>query len=469
VNLFRQPRIVIAALRGGGGKTILSLGLAAAWCKHGLQIAPFKKGPDFIDAGWLSFASARPCYNLDPFLMTRGQILESFIVNSTDADLSIIEGNRGIYDGLDIEGHYSTAEVAKLLKSPVLIVVDVTMATRTTAALIKGCQIFDPDIDISGIILNRVAGVRQETLIQAAIERYCGIPVIGSIPKLKNNPFPERHMGLIPYQERASAEKAISWAQAAVEKYIDMDEIRKIACNAEAINRPPEGYRSTKDTKTFVPDSPLRIGYISDRAFWFYYPENLEALRSAGAMLIKINALSHKKLPPIDALYIGGGFPETQADALSRNESFRYSLKNEIEKGLPVYAECGGFMYLGETLHVGGKKYPMVGSLPFDFILHKRPQGHGYTVLEVTHPNPFFPVGTILKGHEFHYSQATLLKKEGAVDTVFKVKRGHGINGKTDGICMKNLLATYTHIHARGNQLWSKGFITAAHNYQRKK
>jgi cobyrinic acid a,c-diamide synthase len=467
---FRQPRIVIAALKGGGGKTILSLGLVAAWREKGLKISPFKKGPDFIDAGWLAFASGRPCYNLDPFLMTREQVLESFILNSADTDLSLVEGNRGLYDGLDVEGLCSTAEVAKLIKSPVLIVVDVTMTTRTIAALIKGCQTFDPELNISGVILNRVAGIRQETLIRAAIEKYCGIPVVGSVPRLKGNTFPERHMGLVPYQERDSAEKAVSWARTAVEQNIEMDEIWRIARNAEAIDQTHKAYEIyeiIKDTQIFADSAPLRIGYISDRSFWFYYPENLEALRRIGALLVKIDALSHKELPRIDALYIGGGFPETQADALSKNESFRCSLKYEIEKGLPVYAECGGFMYLGKSLLVDGKTYPMVGSLPFEFILRKRPQGHGYTVLEVTRPNPYYPVGAVLKGHEFHYSQAVLTGKTD-IDTVFKVKRGHGVDGEVDGICMKNLLATYTHIHARGNRFWAKGLVNAARNYQRK-
>ncbi|MCP4665052.1 MAG: AAA family ATPase, partial [Deltaproteobacteria bacterium] len=214
----KRPRILIAALKGGSGKTILSLGLIAAWREKDFQIAPFKKGPDFIDAGWLAFAAAQPCYNLDPFLMKEDEVLHSFLAHSEGADLSVIEGNRGLFDGLDLDGAFSTAELAKLLKIPVLIVLDVTMATRTMAAVIKGCQVFDPDLNIAGVILNRVAGLRQETLIRETIEKYCDTPVVGAVPKLKDNVFPERHMGLVPYQERDHAEKAVSWARATVKE-----------------------------------------------------------------------------------------------------------------------------------------------------------------------------------------------------------------------------------------------------------
>ena len=203
--LFTQPRITIGALKGGSGKTILSLGLIAAWREKGHRIAPFKKGPDFIDAGWLTFAAARPCYNLDPFMMNNEQIVQSFVSHSGDADLSLIEGNRGLFDGLDVEGRCSTAELAKLLKTPVILIVDVTMSTRTVAAVIKGCQAFDPDLNVAGIILNRVAGSRQEALITNAIEKYCDTIVVGSVPKLQDTVFPERHMGLVPYQEREHA------------------------------------------------------------------------------------------------------------------------------------------------------------------------------------------------------------------------------------------------------------------------
>jgi cobyrinic acid a,c-diamide synthase len=452
-----HPRIITAATKGGSGKTVLSLGLVAAWREKGYRIATFKKGPDFIDAGWLAFASNRPCYNLDQFMMDEDRILSSFIGRSHNSDLSIIEGNRGLYDGLDLEGCCSTAELAKLLRTPVLVILDVTMTTRTVAATLRGFQVFDPDLHIAGVILNRVAGSRQDSLIRSAIEEYCGIPVVGSVPKLKPGVFPERHMGLIPFQEREQAEKAVSWARTTVQENLDLEAVWKIAHETEdlAIQGPEEEMPEIRAGKA------PRIGYIRDRAFWFYYPENLEQLERLGAVLVEIDAMNHGELPPLDALYIGGGFPETQAEALANNSGFRESLRSAVEGGLPVYAECGGLMYLGEDLLLDENTYPMAGVLPIRFELQKKPQGHGYTVMEVDRANPYYPVGTSLKGHEFHYSRP-LLTGGKDMDFVFRVARGHGIEGGRDGICRKNLLATYTHIHAAGNPHWARSLFRAA-------
>ena len=457
--MFNVPRITIAALKGGSGKTIISLGLAALWRENGHKVAVFKKGPDFIDAGWLAFAAERPCHNLDSFLMSENQIIESFRSNSINADISLIEGNRGLFDGLDLDGAYSTAELGKLIHSPVVIIVDVSMSTRTVAALIMGCQRFDPDLDIAGVILNRVAGNRQEALVRESIERYCGIPVIGAIPKLKENQFPERHMGLVPYQEREQAIKAIEWAKAIVEKYIDLDLIWKFSHQTEALQN--GGSHSEEISRQTVISDPIRIGYIRDRAFWFYYPENLDQLKDLGATLVEINSITDKVLPDLDALYIGGGFPETQAEALANNKNFRASVKAMIEGGLPVYAECGGLIYLGEAIEIDNKRYPMVNALPLSFEMDKKPQGHGYTLLEVDLQNPYFPVGEILRGHEFHYSKPRL-DKSVKIPYVFKVKRGRGLDGRHDGLYIKNLLATYTHLHAGGNRLWGKQLIQTA-------
>jgi cobyrinic acid a,c-diamide synthase len=454
-----RPRIIIAALRGGSGKTILSLGLIAAFREKGLSVAPFKKGPDFIDAGWLAFAADRPCFNLDPFLMSESQILNSFCTRSAGADISVIEGNRGLYDGLDMEGCCSTAELAKLLRVPVLMIVDVTMATRTVAALVKGCQVFDPELSLGGVILNRVAGKRQENLIRQAIEKYCDLPVLGAVPKLKGELFPERHMGLVPYQERGQSQKAIDWARKAVLENLSVGKILQMTRRTESLKC--DGPERETGRATVNPKRAPRIGVIKDRAFWFYYPENLRQLEKMGAVLFEVNALTDAKLPGLDALYIGGGFPETQASALAANQSFRDSLRKEIENGLPVYAECGGLMYLGESLVLEDAEYPMVGALSVKFVLEEKPQGHGYTVLQVQGPNPFYREGELLKGHEFHYSKAIITSGEGA-RYVFKVRRGHGLDGDNDGLCRKNLLGVYTHIHAAGDPRWARRLIKVA-------
>jgi cobyrinic acid a,c-diamide synthase len=458
---FNSPRIIIAALKGGSGKTILSLGLTSAWRSLGRRVATFKKGPDFIDSGWLSFAAGRPCYNLDPFLMNSEQILVSLFRNSAGADISVIEGNRGLFDGLDLDGCCSTGELGKIIKSPVILIVDVTMATRTVAALVMGCQKFDPELRISGVILNRVAGLRQESLTRNAVEQYCGLSVVGAVPKLKQNIFPERHMGLVPHLESDYAEKAVAWARGVAEKYLDLKTLWNLAHEAPPLGGLQEG--TIEEGALLLPETPPRIGVIRDKSFWFYYPENLNHLETIGAQLVEINSLVDRELPAIDALYIGGGFPETQAQALADNVTFRTALKQKIEEGLPVYAECGGLMYLGKALVVDGKDFPMVGALPLSLILEKKPQGHGYTILEVTGPNPYYPVSEVLKGHEFHYSKAVLHPSEDT-RTVFKVLRGDGVDGKKDGLCRKNVLATYTHIHAGGNREWARRLVRVAVN-----
>lgn len=460
--LFYCPRLVIAALRGGSGKTLISLGLCALLKEKGYRVAAFKKGPDFIDPGWLSFAIKDKCFNLDPFLIPKKELINSFLLNSVDKDIAIVEGNRGIYDGMDLEGRYSTAELAKMLEAPVLLILDVTMCTRTISALLKGCQVFDEDVKIKAVILNRVAGKRQERLVKDCVEHYCGIPVVGAIPKLKKNLLKERHMGLVPYQEREEAEKIVQWAKEVVASYLNVEEIVRIAkqtsfLSATSIEKREKGGRER-----------VRVGYLLDKAFWFYYPDNLDALRQSGARLVRLNALEDKEIPDLDAIYIGGGFPETQAEALANNVLFRRKLKDMMEKGLPVYAECGGFMYLGESLILDHNEYPMVGFFPISFFLEKKPQGHGYTVLEVCRPNPFFAQGERIKGHEFHYSKANILKKE-ELKFAFRMLRGKGIFESWDGVTKKNTLATYTHIHALGNSRWADSFVRSALYYSRSK
>lgn len=465
--IISQPRLIISALRGGSGKTILSLGIGANWSQGGHRVAPFKKGPDFIDPGWLTLACGRPCHNLDPFMMSREKVLNSFLENSRGAEISLIEGNRGLYDGMDLPGRYSTAEIAKLLNCPVFLIVDVTMATRTVAAMVMGCQKFDPELDIAGVIINRVAGKRQGNLVRESIENYCQIPVLGEIPKLKGDLFPERHMGLVPPFERDHAGKAIEWAKRVAEDNLDLQGIWEIANRAGPLK--PQGVRPLEKTETAPEADALeapRIGYIKDRAFWFYYPENLDQLEELGAELVEINSITSNDLPDIDALYIGGGFPEVQAEALASNTHFRRSLEGAIVEGLPLYAECGGLMYLGEGLILGDKYFPMVGALPLKFTLDKKPQGHGYTIMRAKEKNLYFPVGDTFRGHEFHYSRPVMGNLEG-VRLVFQVERGQGLDGARDGLCTNNLLATYSHLHATGYPAWAKRFFEAALFFKR--
>ena len=474
----RYPRLIIAGMKGGSGKTLLSLGLIAAWRKKGFKIIPYKKGPDYIDAGWLSSAAKHLCYNLDPFLIGREKILSSFKGHFRDSDCAVIEGNRGLYDGMDAAGTYSTAELAKILKSPVILIMDCTKVTRTAGAMVLGMQKFDRKADIKGVVLNQIAGSRHEKVIREAIERYCHIPVLGAIPKLKKDFLSERHMGLTPFQEHPEVKKAVSYAAEIAGKYLDLNKIWKIAKEAEPLA--VSNQRSAISSQHLPPQPPrakgrikggVSIGIIRDSAFQFYYPENLEELERKGARLIEINALKAGKLPVIDALYIGGGFPETNAIALAKNAAFRKSIKKAVENGLPVYAECGGLMYLGESLILEGKTYPMAGIFPVKFSLEKKPQAHGYSIVEVKSANPYYKKAAVIKGHEFHYSR--VINPEAAkefrkknIHFAFKMKRGEGIINKMDGLCFKNVLATYTHIHALGTPEWAEGMVRKAEEYK---
>jgi cobyrinic acid a,c-diamide synthase len=459
------PRIVIAGLKGGAGKTTLSLGLIAAWKDKGMAVVPYKKGPDYIDAGWLSAAAGHLCYNLDPFLIGREKLLSSFRGHFGSADCAVIEGNRGLYDGMDAEGTYSTAELSKILKAPVLLILDCTKSTRTVGAMVLGMQKFDRKVDIQGVVLNQIAGSRHEKLIAEVVEKYCDLKVFGSIPKLKKDLLSERHMGLTPFHEHPGVGNAILSASELARKYLDLNGIWSIAKKAVPLPAGRTGLRARYPS----PKAGVTIGIIRDSAFQFYYPENFEELEKRGVRLREISALREKELPDIDALYIGGGFPETNAIALARNTSFRRSLKREVEKGLPVYAECGGLMYLGQALLLGKKSYPMTGILPLSFCLEKKPQAHGYTIVEVTGDNAFYEKGTVLKGHEFHYSRAIGDGKKEGVSFSFQMKRGQGITEKRDGICYKNVLATYTHLHSYGAPEWAAGLVNKAAHYSKER
>jgi cobyrinic acid a,c-diamide synthase len=450
------PRILIAGVRGGSGKTLIALGLLAAWRKQGYLVAPFKKGPDYIDAAWLASAAGRPCRNLDLFLMSPQAALGSFSAATADCDVAVIEGNRGLYDGVDAQGSYSTAELAKLLQAPVVLSVDCTKATRTVAAVVLGCQRLDPQVPLKGVILNQSAGPRHESVLREAVASACGLPVVGVIPRIAEPLFPERHLGLVPPQEHGGLETAIERAADVAEEHLDLQAIWDLAQGAPVLEAGPVGPEMGEGPKTEL----ARIGVFRDAAFQFYYPDNLEALERKGARLIEISPIRDTGLAEVDALYIGGGFPETLAPALAQNKPFLNSLRHSIEAGLPVYAECGGTVYLGEKLLYEGSEYPMAGALPVVFAFRPKPQGHGYTVLETVEDNPFYAVGEALRGHEFHYTY--MQSSPEGLSFAFRVGRGFGFDGEHDGLCHRNVLACYTHIHALGTESWAPALVRAA-------
>jgi cobyrinic acid a,c-diamide synthase len=376
-----------------------------------------------------------------------------------------VEGNRGLYDGIDLKGSTSTAELAKLLGLPVVLCLDCTKSTRTMAAVLLGCLHFDADLSIQGVVLNRVAGSRHERILRSSIEHHCGVPVIGAIPAMDSQ-FPERHMGLVPMLEHDWAAGSVDAVSRVVKECLDLDRLEAIAHQALPIEAPE--YPSFDGLEVAHIERP-RVGIIKDSAFQFYYPENIEALTLEGAEIVFLSPLAQEHLADLDALYIGGGFPETHARILAENTGFRSELKHLAEEGLPIYAECGGLMYLGNEIVLEEASYPMAGVLPVVFGLSQKPKGHGYTIVTVDGKNPFYPEGMEIRGHEFHYSWVASFEETADCRLVFSMKRGTGFLNHRDGVCYKNVLATYTHIHASGTPEWARAMVRNAVAYRRLK
>jgi len=450
--------IVVAGISGGSGKSVVSVGLIAALQGRGHRVVPFKKGPDYIDAGWMATAAGTPCYNLDPFLMSEAAIADSFGRHGAGADFAIVEGNRGLYDGVNPAGGFSTAELAIQLDLPVLLVVNCSKTTRTVAVMVLGCRELDSRVDIAGVILNQIATSRHERIVTQAVERYTGVPVLGIVPRMKDDIFPMRHLGVTPHQEYGTADTAVNRLATIAEDHFDLERIIKLM-------RPQQVRKSFTEPERV--GSGLTIGILRDAAFQFYYEENLESLRNGGAELVMINALTADKLPAgLDALYIGGGFPETSVRQLADNVSFRESVRQQAEQGLPIYAECGGLIFLGRSIVLDGVEYPLADVFPVTFGLAAKPQAHGYSIFTVEQENPFYPVGSRIKGHEFRYS--TVERWEGkAEDLPLNLERGTGFMEKRDGLLKNNVLALYTHVLAPGTSEWAEGLLKAAAKYRR--
>lgn len=436
------------------------MGLAASWRRRGRRVAVFKKGPDYIDAAWLGFAAEFKARNLDTYMMGVEEVRDSFRRHSFDADVSLIEGNRGLFDGLDTKGTHSTAELAKLLDAPVILVLNVAKVTRTAAATVLGCLKLDPEIKIVGVVLNFVAGERHENLVRKAIEEICGLPVLGSMERISgDNLLPGRHLGLVTPAERPDTEHLNEKMADLADQCLDVGRILKIAEEAPSLEGKPTKANELTPSKTHS----VRIAYFCDSAYTFYYPDNLEALESAGAKLIPVSSLQSGALPSCDGLYIGGGFPETHARQLAGNRPLLRDVLYKAKGGLPIFAECGGLIYLSRSLSYEDQTFSFAGVFDVDLQMMPRPQGHGYMEVEVDAENPYFPLHTKIRGHEFHYSRIV-----GGADRVrssYSVSRGQGCFDRRDGLVFANVLASYLHIHAAGVPQWADNFVRLAKAY----
>ena len=459
-TVHRFDSLLISSPQGHSGKTIVTVGLCKLLTQRGLSIQPFKKGPDYIDPSWLTLAAGRSCRNLDLFLIPEDKLLRSFHGSCDGVNLAVVEGAMGLYDGLDTHG--TTADIARLFQIPVILVVNTTRMTGSIAAMVKGYQLFQTDIKIAGVILNYVSGHRHEEKLRDAVERHCGIPVVGSVPRDAGLSIAERHLGLIPSPESGEAASVVERIGKKLESCLYLDRILAIAREFSPSRSVPfpsgEGNNVRKGQCIRA-----KIGILRDRAFNFYYPENLEALEKEGAQLIFINSFVDR-LPEVDGLYLGGGFPEFFLEELERNSELRDDIAKAVEGGLPVYAECAGLMYLCRSIHWKGRTYEMAGIIPAEVELSGKPQGHGYVIAEIIEENPFFPIGLTLRGHEFHHSS---LPDPGGLRLVYRIKRGRGIRHQQDGIVYKNLFASYVHLHALGTPEWAEGLVSLASKERR--
>ena len=447
-------RLFISAAHKSSGKTTVCIGLCAALRARGEAVQPFKKGPDYIDPLWLGLAAGRPCYNLDAYLMGADEIRAQVARSMRGATLGIVEGNKGLYDGLDLEGSNSNAAMAALLGTPVVLVIDARGMTRGIAPLILGYQAFDRNIRIAGVILNQLGGSRHEAKLRAVIEHYTGVPVLGAVQHDERMAIAERHLGLVPSNEAEGARQRIDEIATHIAAQVDLDRLLVISRQAAPLQ-----------CGAAAPDAaagpPVRIGIARDAAFGFYYPGDLDALRSAGAELVSFDALHAEHLPQVDGLFIGGVFPETHMHALAANASLRRELREAIEAGLPAYAECGGLMYLARGIEWNGRAAGMVGVIPADIVMHARPVGRGYVHLRETARSPWpqspVPAAQPIRAHEFHYSSVENLAP--GVEFAYEVERGHGIDGRHDGIVHKNLLASFAHLRDVAGNPWARRFV----------
>jgi cobyrinic acid a,c-diamide synthase len=440
----------VSAAHKSSGKTTLSIGLCAALTRKGYRVQPFKKGPDYIDPLWLSQAAGNACYNLDFHCQESDEIVSLFQSQSLGNDVALVEGNKGLYDGMDITGSDANAALAKLLSLPVVLVLDVRGVTRGIAPLLMGYQAFDPEIQIAGVILNQVAGARQEGKIRQVVEHYTDIPVIGAVSRDPQLVIEERHLGLVPSNESADAERRIHYLADKVLEQVDVEALIRTSRQWQPETSPPA-------------DQPVnanvRLGIAQDAAFGFYYADDLRRFTQLGVSLVPFSPLSDKSLPEVDALFLGGGFPETHMATLAANQEMLADVRRFIASGGPAYAECGGLMYLCQSLSWRGQTERLAGVIDADVEVLDKPQGRGYVRLEEApaHPWPGGTVGTLLAVHEFHYSRLRALPDGG--DYAFRVLRGEGLGHHRDGLVQQNLLAGYAHQRQVRNNLWVNRFV----------
>ena len=450
---MKIPRIVLAGATSGVGKTSITTAIIHGLKEKGYSVQAFKVGPDFIDPSYLSSVSGNIAHNLDSWMMGKSGVLENFVQNSKK-DVSIIEGVMGYYDGFSGKSSFaSTYDIANITKSNVVLVLDASKAARSVAATALGFKTFEKNSRICGIILNKIGSKKHETLCRDALKKV-GLPILGVIPRDDDTSLQSRHLGLIPVRERQSLDGKIKSIAKSLSGFIDIEKILKLAKNVPSL--PPVPDRKNKKTQT-------RIAVALDESFNFYYQDNLDSLKSLGAELVFFSPVSDKKIPDCDGIYIGGGFPEVKANLLQRNDTMKKLVKKHAQDGMPVYAECGGLMYLTRSISYKSGKFSMVGLFDAVTVMEKRLKLN-YTSAKVG-KSPFSLKSKNIKGHEFHYSELDQLSKDSRF--AYDMSIGIGIKNKKDGLTVHNTLASYMHVHF-GNSPIAKSFVDSCIAYSRK-
>lgn len=474
---MKFPRLIIGATHSGTGKTTITTGIILALRDRGLIVQPFKVGPDYIDPGFHSLAAGRKSRNLDPVMTGEEGVKNVFLSASDDADISLIEGVMGLYDGLqeDLDTAHpdgsekyrgSTAHIAKILKAPVVLCIDAGGMSASGAAVALGFKNLDPDLTLAGYILNNIAGERHYRMVKNPIEEAAGLPVFGYLPKNREISLPERHLGLVPAWEKKELPEASKMLTRLVEEYIDIDALIAAADKASSLTEETGRSRNTvffQSTTKSSNTAKVPIGYALDDAFHFYYQDNLDLLEEAGAELVPFSPIKDTKLPEgVRGLYLGGGYPELFAEGLQRNVSMKGEIFSAAGKGLPVYAECGGLMYLMEELvDFNGRVFSLAGVFKGAVSMDRKLAALGYYEGKSVRDTPISKMGESIWGHVFHWS--TLQNLDDNQEFAFLLEKP-GREPLRDGLVYRNVLAGYFHLHFAGNFNWVKRFVSICGN-----
>lgn len=455
---------LIAATKSGSGKTTVTLGLLAALMKRGYLVAPFKVGPDFIDPGHHSRITGRVSRNLDGWMLPRGYNQQIFAASTEKMDVAVVEGVMGLYDGYDGKTEAgSSAQMAKWLGLPVVLVVDAKSMARSAAALVKGFERFDPDLMFGGVIFNRLGSERHLSYLKDAATSHVRMPVLGGLPNDPDISIPERHLGLVTQEDHPLDPAMIARLADFVERHVAIESL--IESLPDIHLKEQKGFGLKKDQRSHK----ARIGVARDRAFCFYYQDNFDLLSAFGAETVFFSPIKDEKLPEnLDGIYFGGGYPELHAAALAENGSLRAEIRDRAAAGMPIYGECGGFMYLCKEIHdLEGNVHPMAGCFPFAARMFSKLKSLGYREVTLSKESLLGPSGQTIRGHEFHYSD--LISPTGTIETVYNVATRLGMEKSREGYYAGRCLGSYIHLHFGSCPQSARFFVDACADFKRER